>query len=303
MSSHGGSPAKAILYAFVANLGIAITKTGAAIYTNSGSMLAEAIHSYADCFNQVLLFLGLKRAARPATEDHPLGYGKASYFWSFIVAIMLFSMGGLFSIYEGWHKLHEPEELHQVWIALTVLGVAILLESGSLYGCLKEIGKVREGRPFGEWFKHTRNAELVVVLGEDVAALVGLVLAFVFVSLASVTGDTRFDALGSISIGVVLVIVAAFIGARIASLLLGKSAEPQLERRIQELIEADPYVEKLLNTITLRFGPKILLAAKIQMQSGLPIEQAAERINALETNIKRSFPDVGWCFVEPDVRD
>jgi divalent metal cation (Fe/Co/Zn/Cd) transporter len=184
-----------------------------------------------------------------------------------------------------------------------VLGVAILLESGSLYGCLKEIGKVREGRPFGEWFKYTRNAELVVVLGEDVAALVGLVLAFVFVSLASVTGDTRFDALGSISIGVVLVIVAAFIGARIASLLLGKSAEPPLERRMQELIEADPYVEKLLNTITLRFGPKVLLAAKIQMQSGLPIEQAAEHINALETNIKRSFPDEGWCFVEPDVTD
>ena len=240
MSSHEGSPVKAILYAFMANLGIAITKTGAAIYTNSGSMLAEAIHSYADCFNQVLLFLGLKRSERPATEEHPLGYGKASYFWSFIVAIMLFSMGGLFSIYEGWHKLHEPEELNKVWIALTVLAIAILLESGSLYGCLKEIGKVREGRPFGEWFRNTRNAELVVVLGEDVAALVGLVLAFVFVSLAWVTGDTRFDAMGSISIGIVLVVVAAFIGARIASLLLGKSAEPRLESKMQELIDADP---------------------------------------------------------------
>jgi cation diffusion facilitator family transporter len=303
MSSDHGSSAKAILYAFFANLGIAITKTAAAIYTNSGSMLAEAIHSFADCANQVLLFLGLKQSEKPPTPEHPLGYGKVTYFWSFVVALMLFSLGGLFSIYEGWHKLHEPEPLNRVWIALVVLGVAILLESASLFGCLNEIRKVRRGRPFRDWLKHTRNAELVVVLGEDIAALLGLVIAFVFVALAGSTGDTRYDAAGSIAIGVVLILVAAFIAVRIRTLLIGKSAEPELERRIDALISADPAILRLLNTITLQMGPQVVLAAKIQMQPGLSIEAAVEHINALERRIKETCPEVGWCFVEPDVTD
>lgn len=303
MSSREGSSAKAILYAFSANLGIAITKTAAAVYTNSGSMLAEAIHSYADCFNQVLLYVGLRRAVRPATADHPLGYGKASYFWSFIVALMLFSMGGLFSVYEGWHKLQAPQELNKIWIGLIVLGVAILLESSSLYGSLAEIRKLRNGRAFGEWFKNTRNAELVVVLGEDVAALIGLVLAFGFLSLAWYTGDARYDAIGSISIGLVLIAVAMFVGARIASLLLGKSAEPLFENRIRELINADPQIEQLLNAITLRFGPKVMVAAKIRMRSDLSINEAVAHINALERRLKASLPEIGWCFIEPDVTD
>jgi cation diffusion facilitator family transporter len=303
MSSDHGSSAKAILYAFVANLGIAITKTGAALYTNSGSMVAEAIHSYADCANQVLLFLGLKQSEQAPTTEHPLGFGKLTYFWSFVVALLLFSMGGLFSIYEGWHKLHAPEPLNQLWIALVVLGVAIVLESASLTGCLNEIRKARRGRPFRDWLKHTRNAELVVVLGEDIAALVGLVLAFVFVTLAGLTGDTRFDALGSIAIGVVLILVALFIAVRIKSLLVGRSAEPALERQIDALITQDPAIERLLNTITVQFGPKVLLAAKVQMQAGLSIEAAVERINALERRIKECCPEVGWCFVEPDVTD
>ena len=188
MSGNHGSSAKAINYAFFANLGIAITKGVAAVYTNSGSMLAEAIHSIADATNQVLLFIGLKQSAKPATDEHPLGFGKATYFWSFVVALLLFSMGGLFSIYEGWHKLHEPEPLNQAWVALTVLGIAIVLETLSLLGCLKEIHKIRRGRPFCDWLKHTRNAELVVVLGEDIAAEIGLVLAFVFVASRRLDG-------------------------------------------------------------------------------------------------------------------
>ena len=198
MSEHGSS-AKAILYAFLANLFIAITKSGAAMYTHSGSMMAEAIHSFADCGNQVLLFIGLKQAQRPPDPLHPLGHGRLTYFWSFIVALLLFSAGGLFSIYEGWHKLHAPEELHQVWVALVVLGVSIVLETGSLVGCLREIAKLRRGRSLAQWVRKTRNAELVVVLGEDIAALLGLVIAFVFVSIAALTGDTRFDAAGSIA--------------------------------------------------------------------------------------------------------
>lgn len=303
MGSDHGSSAKAILYAFLANLGIAITKTAAAIATNSGSMLAEAIHSYADCSNQVLLFLGLRQSQKPPTPQHPLGFGKVTYFWSFIVALMLFSVGGLFSIYEGWHKLHEPAPLRQAWVALAVLGIAIVLEGVSLMGCLREIARIRRGYPFLQWLKHTRNAELVVVLGEDIAAQAGLVIAFVFVWLAAATGDTRFDAAGSIAIGVVLIAVAIFISLRIRTLLIGKSAEPELVRRIDELIASDPAIERLLNTITLQMGPKVVLAAKIRMQPGLTIETAVDRINQLELRIKEAFPVVGWCFVEPDLTD
>ncbi|HQR24831.1 MAG TPA: cation diffusion facilitator family transporter [Steroidobacteraceae bacterium] len=303
MSAGQGSPAKAIFYALLANLGIAVTKTGAAVYTNSGSMVAEAIHSCADCTNQVLLFLGLRQADRPPTPEHPLGFGKASYFWSFVVALLLFSLGGLFSIYEGLHKLREPEPLHQAWIALTVLGLAIALETGSLVGCLREVAKIRNGRPFADWLKHTRNAELVVVLGEDVAALAGLGIAFACVALAATTGDTRYDAAGSIAIGVVLIVVAAFIATRIRSLLLGKSAEPELRRRIDELIAADPAIEELLNTITLQMGPQIVLAAKVRMRAGLTIDEAVRRLNELERRIREAHPEVGWCFLEPDVSD
>ena len=302
MSSEHASPAKAILYAFLANLGIAITKSAAAAFTNSGSMLAEAIHSYADCTNQVLLFLGLKQAAKAPTPEHPFGFGKESYFWSFVVALLLFSIGGLFSIYEGWHKLHHPEVLNRAWVALSVLGVAMLLETASLAGCLREISKLRRGRPFGDWLHHTRNAELVVVLGEDVAALAGLVIAFVFVALAATTGDTRYDAIGSIAIGVVLILVAAFIAARIRSLLIGKSAEPHLRQRIDTLIAADSAIEELLSTITLQMGPKFVLAARVRMSPGLTIEQAVERINELERRIKEAYPEVGWCYIEPDVK-
>ena len=303
MAADQGSSSKAILYALLANFGIAITKTGAAAYTNSGSMLAEAIHSYADCANQLLLFLGLKQADKPATPAHPLGFGKITYFWSFLVALLLFSMGGLFSIYEGWHKLHHPEPLNKVWVALSVLAIAIVLESGSLLGALREIARIRRGRSFGDWFKHTRNAELVVILGEDIAALAGLVIAFTFLSLASLTGDTRWDAAGSIAIGAVLIIVAIFIAARIQTLLIGKSAEPQLEQSIRGIINRDPAIEELLHTITLQMGPKVLLAAKVKMQAGLSIEEAVARLNDLEIEIKRLHPEVGWCFVEPDVTD
>ncbi len=303
MSATNGSSSRAILYALLANFGIAVTKSGAAAYTNSGSMLAEAIHSYADCANQLLLFLGLKQAEKPPTAEHPLGYGKVTYFWSFVVALLLFSFGGLFSIYEGWHKLHDPVPLNKVWVALLVLGVAIVLETGSLTGALREIRKIRSGRPFGEWLKHTRNAELVVVLGEDIAALAGLVIAFVFVWLAYSTGDTRYDAAGSIAIGVVLIVVAMFIAVRIHRLLIGRSAEPALERSLIQCIERDPAIVELLRTITLQFGPKVLLAVKVRMQPDLTIDEAVARINAMEAEIKRQHPEVGWCFVEPDVTD
>lgn len=294
---------KAILYALLANSGIAIAKTWGAWFTGSGSMLAEAIHSYADAGNQVLLFVGLVQSRKPPDDEHPLGYGKISYFWAFIVAIVLFSLGGLFSIYEGLHKLQEPEALEQVWVALLILGVAVVLEGGSLYGALREIKTLRDGRSFRQWLSVTRNAELVVVLGEDIAAEIGLVLAFVFVALAGWTGDTRYDAFGSICIGVVLIVVSIFVAIRIKSLIVGRSAEPRLRKLIDDIIEEDPAIERLLNTITFQVGPKIMLAIKIKMRSELTIDEAVSHINALERRLKQKVPAIGWCFVEPDIVD
>lgn len=301
MAGHGDTT-KAILYAFLANLGLAIAKTGAALYTGSGSMMAEAVHSFADCSNQILLFLGLKQSQKPADEKHPLGYGKITYFWSFIVAIMLFSMGGLYSVYEGWHKLHEPGELNQIWIALVVLGFGIVLESFSLYGALKVVKEIRKDKSFMHWFKNTRNAELVVIIGEDTAATIGLAVAFVFVSIAAVTGDPVYDALGSICIGVILIFISIFIGWRIQSLIVGRSAEPELRELIDSIIEKDDAIDILLNSITMHLGPEVMLAAKIKMKAGLSIEEAVKHINELEVEIKRQVPMVKWCFIEPDIK-
>ena len=302
MSDHSSS-ARAILYAFIANLGIALAKLAAALFTKSGSMLAESIHSFADCGNQVLLYVGLTQSQRPADAQHPLGYGKLSYFWSFIVALLLFSMGGLFSIYEGWHKLHVHEPLNKPWIALLVLGASILLESGSLAGCLREIRKLRGERSLRQWLASTRNAELVVVLGEDVAALVGLVLAMVFVSLAMLTGNPVFDAIGSITIGVVLVCVSIFVAIRIKALIVGRSAEEDMQLAIRREISNDPAIRELFNAITLQMGPQVMLAAKVRMAPGLSIEEAVLHINQLERRIKEQFPEVAWCFIEPDNAD
>jgi cation diffusion facilitator family transporter len=297
------SSTKAILYAFVANLGIAFAKTWAAVYTGSGSMLAEAIHSYADSGNQVLLFIGLKQAQRPADTDHPLGYGKLSYFWSFIVALMLFSLGGVFSIYEGLHKLEHPEPLNQIWVALAVLTLAVVLESTAMFGVLREVKYLRQSKSLRYWLKNTRNAELVVVLGEDFAALTGLSLALVFVGLAAVTGDPVYDAIGSICIGVVLIVVSIFVGWRIRDLIIGKSAEPELQADILRLIAGDPVIEHVFNVITFQIGPQVMLAAKVKVRPELSIADAVTNINMLEKRLKENHPEIGWSFIEPDLSD
>ena len=301
-SSHD-STARAILYAFLANFGIAIAKTWASIVTGSGSMMAEAIHSYADTGNQVLLYLGLTQSKRPPDKEHPLGYGKLSYFWSFIVALMLFSLGGLFSIYEGYHKFQHPEPLNNIWIAIVVLIVAILLEAGSLFGALREIRLVRAGRPFGEWLKHTRNSELVVVLGEDIGAQLGLVLALGFLLLAWTTGNPVYDAMGSMCIGVVLLVISVFIALRVRSLLLGRSADPEIQQAIDEIIGDFEGIERVFNTITIQFGPDTMLAAKVKMRPDMTIDEAVNSINALERELKSRVNKLEFCFIEPDVED
>ncbi len=301
--SHQNSSVKSIYFALAANLGIAVTKTAAAVITGSGSMLAESIHSYADCGNQGLLFLGLKAAKKKPDQEHPLGYGKEIYFWSFIVALILFSLGGLFSIYEGIHKLSSNEELKSPMVAIVVLSVSILLEAASLYGCLTQINKVRQNVSLWTWFKNSRQSELVIVLGEDVAALLGLTFALASVGLAVITGNPIFDAIGSIGIGALLIVVSFFLAVKIKSLLIGQSADNETRAEIKLLLEARPEVDQILNLITLQLGPQVMVAVKATMAPVDTPEQLIASIYACEAALKQEMPAIQWIFFEPDNKE
>lgn len=295
---------RAIFYALGANFGIAVSKFGAAFYTGSGSLLAEAIHSSADCANQLLLLLGMKQARRPASADFPLGHHRVSYFWSMIVALLLFFMGGAFSFYEGVHRLLHPQPMENGGLALVVLGVAVVLEAFSLWGALKEIRHVSDGQPFLSWFRETRQPELMVVAGEDIAALIGLALAFLAVAATVVTGNPVWDALGTLAIGIVLMAIAIAVMIEVKGLIVGESAAPRLRAEIEAFVAAQPEVEQVLNVITLAWGEKVVIAVKARMrdmetQTGL---QMVDAINAVEERMQQQFPQAQWVFFEPDVR-
>jgi len=301
--SHTDGSIKAIMYALGANGGIAVAKGLAAWHTSSGAMLAEAIHSFADCANQVLLLVGLRRAKRPVSEDHPLGYGKAIYFWSFIVALMLFSMGGIFSIYEGVHKMQHPELPTSPWVAVAVLAVSILLEFGSLKGALNEVNKVKGKRSLARWFKVSRQSELIVVIGEDIAALLGLMLALAAVLLTIITANPFFDALGTMAIGVVLVLVAVTLGIEVKSLLIGESADPETVSAMKDFLSGRPEVAEIYGLITLQLGTELMVAVKGRMQQQGTAAELIEDINRVESELRTAFPQIKWVFFEPDVKD
>ncbi len=294
---------KSILFALGANFAIAMAKTAGAVFTGSASMLAEAIHSYADCGNQALLIWGLKEARGAPTADHPLGFGKAIYFWSFIVALMLFSMGGLFSIYEGVHKLHDTEPVKYAWVAIIILGFGVAAEGVSLWGCLREIDKSRGSQSLWQWFRSSRQSELLVVLGEDLAALGGLGLALGFVALAMITGNPMWDAVGSITIGVLLVAVALVVGVEVKALLVGQSAEPQVLAAMREHLQAQPEVAQLYSLLTQQLGGEIMVAVKARMVPAPSDVALIEAINRVETRLRDHFPQVRWIFFEPDIKD
>ena len=299
--AHGS--VKPILYALGANLGIGMAKGFAAWYTGSGAMLAEAIHSFADSANQLLLLVGLRRAKRPVSQEHPLGYGKAIYFWSFIVALMLFSMGGIFSIYEGVHKLIHPEMPQSPWVAVGVLGVAVLLELGSLRGALSEVKRVQGRRSLLKWFRQSRQSELIVVVGEDIAALLGLLVALVAVIATMVLANPLFDALGTIAIGVVLVVVAAALGVEVKSLLIGESADPETVSALHGFLTRRPEIAQVYSLITLQLGLELMVSAKVRMQETGTALQLIEDINRVELALRENFPQVRWVFFEPDIHD
>jgi len=293
---------RTILYALGANLAIAAAKTAAAVATGSSAMLAEAIHSYADSGNQGLLLWGMRQAKRPPSPDYPLGWGKAVFFWSFIVALVLFSLGGLFSLYEGWHKLVHPEPIRFPWVAVGILVFGLAAETVSLRACLHEVNKVRGSRSLWRWFRESRQSELVVILGEDLAALLGLALALAAVALTMFTGNPVWDALGSMSIGAVLIIVAAGIGIEIKALLIGQSAEHETEARLREFLQRQPGVEEVLRLLTLQLGTSLMVAVKAKMAPESAAELVAA-INRAEAAMRAEFPEIQWLFFEPDVAD
>jgi len=299
----GADSTKAVLYALGANGAIAVSKYVAAFITGSGSMLAEAVHSTADCGNQALLLYGLKRAKRPPSDDYPLGYGKEIYFWSFIVAIMLFSVGGLFSLYEGFHKLHSPEPLSYPLLALGVLAFGIVAESFSTWGCIREVNKIRGSRTLWQWFRSSRNAELVVILGEDLAALLGLSFAFVAVALAWATGNPMWDALGGIAIGALLIVVAVLVGVEVKQLLVGQGVETEVRKDMQDFLAAQPAVERVFQLLTLHMGADVMVAVKVRMREQGGQDALVGAINTVEAAFSERFPQVQWIFFEPDVAD
>ncbi len=294
---------KSIFFALGANLAIALSKTAGAVYTGSSSMLAEAIHSFADCGNQALLIWGLKEARRAASPDHPLGFGRAIYFWSFIVALMLFSMGGLFSIYEGAHKLGSGEPVHNPWLAVGILTFGICAESVSLWGALREIAKERGGLSLWRWFRSSRQSELLVILGEDIAALGGLVMALGFIGLSVWTGDPRWDAIGSIAIGALLVVVAILVGVEVKALLVGQSAEPAVLAAMRSHLEAQSAVAQVYSLLTQQLGREVMVAVKARMQPQGTDLALIIAVNEVERGFRAAFPQVRWMFFEPDLED
>jgi cation diffusion facilitator family transporter len=291
---------RTILYALGANLAIAVAKSAAAIFTGSSAMLAEAIHSFADSGNQGLLLWGLKQAKRPPSADYPLGWGKAVFFWSFVVALVLFSLGGVFSLYEGWHKLHNLEPLSYPWVAVGILVFGLAAETVSLRACLKEVAKVRAGRGLWRWFRESRQSELVVILGEDVAALLGLALALAAILVAIFTGDPKWDALGSMAIGAVLIVVAAGIAIEIKGLLIGQSADPLIEARLWEFLQRRDEVEEIYKIITMQLGTSLMVAVKAKMRGASAADLVAA-INRAEAALRAEFPEIQWLFFEPDI--
>jgi cation diffusion facilitator family transporter len=297
----GGDSTRAILFALGANFAIAVSKGVAAFFTGSSAMLAETVHSLADCGNQLLLLLGMRQAKRAPSPDNPLGHGKAIYFWSFLVAVMLFTVGGMFSLYEGIHKLQQPEPLKQWWWAAGVLVFGIAAEAMSMRACLQEVAKAQGGRSLWQWFRESRQAELVVIFGEDLAALFGLVFALAAVLLSVATGNPVWDAIGTIAIGVLLVVVAIFVAIEVKDLLIGQSMDPSREAEIRQFLEDRAEVGHVISLITLQLGNDVMVSVQAEMKEDQSAQALVHQINDVERALKQQFPDVRWSFFEPDL--
>lgn len=295
-----GHSNKVVITGLAINATIAIGKGIAAAISGSGSMLAEAIHTSADCLNQILLLIGLRQAKAGASEKHPLGTGRASYFWSFIVALMLFFGGGVFSIGEGFEKIVHKEPVEKIALGIGVLIFSIVLESVALLQCVREIDKKRGTTPRKEFLKLTKDAELVVCTAENTAAVIGLALALVCILLAKYV-DPRFDGVGGVLVGLVLVSVAVFLARKVKSLLLGERADPEVEHHVREAAKDDPRIESVLRIISVQQGPgEVMIATKLKLKDEMTAKDVVECINSFEKRVRAREPEVKWQFVEPD---
>jgi cation diffusion facilitator family transporter len=307
MAADGGT--RAVVAALLANTGIAITKFAAFFLSGISSMLAEAIHSVADAGNQGLLLLGGKRAQREATEEHPFGFGRERYIYAFIVAIVLFSVGGLFALYEAYHKYHEIHTGHselqtgwKLYVPLVVLGIAIVLESLSFRTAIIETNKVRGKASFATFVRRAKQPELPVILLEDLAALLGLAFAFVAVTATIITGNQYYDVVGTAMIGILLVVVAITLAIETKSLLLGESASTDAQDRIRAALEGTAGVERIIHMKTLHLGPEeLLVAAKVGVAQGASAEEVAGAIDAAEVAVRDAEPTAQVIYLEPDI--
>lgn len=293
-----------IVQSLLVNLLITVCKGVAAFFTGSGSMLAETIHSASDCGNQGLLLMGVKQAQRPPDKKHPLGYGRSVYFWSFMVAMLLFSLGGMFSIYEGVHKFSHPEPVHNIEWAVGILVFSLALEGYATFSNILEINKRKENQRFMQYLQSTKDSDLVVIFGENSAAVLGLLFALIALIIAYITGDGRYDAMGSLVIGFVLVGVAIFLSVEVKSLLIGESADPAIEYIAAEIAKRHPLIKELINIITIQQGPgEVLVCAKIMCEPHLNATEISTLINDFENQLRFNCPEVKWLYVEPDLQE
>lgn len=300
MSTSGGT--KAIVAALAANLGIAVMKFVAYLFSGSASMLGESVHSLADSGNQVLLLVGGKRAQRAATKEHPFGYGRERYVYAFLVAIILFSLGGLFSLYEGVHKIQHPEPLTLPWLPIAVLIGAIVMESLSFRTAIRESNRVRGNISWLQFIRRAKAPELPVILLEDFAALVGLFLALIGVSLAVVTGNGLWDGIGTVAIGVLLILVAIVLAVETKSLLLGEGAHDSDLATITAAAEQGEAVDRVLHMQTMYLGPdELLVAMKVAVDRNANAADVARAIDDVETRVRAAVPTVTAMYVEPDI--
>ncbi|MEI8257040.1 MAG: cation diffusion facilitator family transporter [Deltaproteobacteria bacterium] len=296
-----GHSTKVVLTSLAGNVAITIAKFAAAYITHSGSMMAEAIHTSSDCLNQILLLVGLRQAQVGASEKHPLGTGRASYFWSFLVALLLFFGGGVFSASEGVEKILHPEQVHHLLVGFAVLGISLVIETASLVQCLNAIHAKRGALKVMDYLRVTKDAELVVCTGENFAAVVGLGVAFTSMALAHWV-DPRFDGLGSVLVGVVLVWVASFLARKVKSLLLGESADPEVEAHVRAAASEDKRIIEVLRVIAVQQGPgEVMIAAKLHIEDAITAADVVEVINNFEKRVRARLPDVKWQFIEPDL--
>jgi cation diffusion facilitator family transporter len=301
MSTEGSM--RAIIAALLANIGIAITKFIAAFFSGSASMFAEGIHSVADSGNQILLLIGGKRAKRAATATHPFGYGRSRYIYAFMVSIVLFAVGGMFSIIEGVNKLSHPHELENVWLPLVVLGAAIVMESFSFRTAIVESNKVRHGKSWVQFIRHAKAPELPVILLEDFAALIGLVLAFGGVGLSVVTHNPIWDAIGTLAIGTLLVLVAIVLGFETSSLLVGEGASAEDTGKIRKALESSKGVQSIIHMKTLYLGPEeLMVGAKIAVDGTSTAQDVAVVIDGAETAVREVVPAARVIYLEPDIK-